>query len=54
VQPCAFWVAVYGQTGLLYGGEYYLSQGISEYRDVNHRISEIRDDARMGVHWNEE
>ena len=54
VQPCAFWVAVYGQTGLLYGGEYYLSQGISEYRDVNHRISEIRDDAKMGVHWNEE
>ena len=52
-QPCGFWVSVYDQSGQLYGGEYYLSQGIGEYLNRGNKITDIRADARMGVHWNE-
>ncbi|MBQ8815361.1 MAG: hypothetical protein IJZ85_12800 [Lachnospiraceae bacterium] len=52
-QPCAFWVAVYDQSGMIYGGEYYLSQGVGEYCDHGNKISEIQVDVRMGIHWSE-
>lgn len=50
-----FWLGVYDETGIIYAGEYGMSQGIGEFisgRD-SAEMCEIRDDVEIGISWGE-
>ena len=50
-----FWLAIYDETGLVYAGEYGMSQGIGEVMSGRERtdMCEIQDNIEIGISWGE-